>query len=133
MFSESSWVPEPPALAAIVLRRLIGILEVPGMVIFEQLKLHSSLMEDVTFERCWHGDVATDLHFTSELGLWLVKASGECRNSTLGLLRPTESDGYDSWPDWDGFGSGSTKRSKKKVMEHKTHNKIFHRTTLSKL
>lgn len=40
MFSESSWVPEPPALAAIVLRKLIGILEVPGMVIFEQLKLH---------------------------------------------------------------------------------------------
>jgi hypothetical protein len=65
MFSESSCVLEPPLLAAKLLRRLTGILELPGIVISRQLKLLNSVMDVVT-SKCWRRG---DLHFLSELGL----------------------------------------------------------------
>lgn len=69
MFSESSWVPEPPALAAMLLRRLIGILELPGMVMFRAIEASQFLDGRCDVERCcrrWGGD----LHFMPELGFW---------------------------------------------------------------
>ena len=68
MFSESNWVPEPPALAAMVLRRLMGILEVPGMVISRTIETSQSLDGRCDVERCWRRRYG-DLHFMSELGL----------------------------------------------------------------
>jgi hypothetical protein len=53
MFNESSWVPEPPALAAMVLRRLMGILEVPGMVISGTIETSQFLDGRCDVERCW--------------------------------------------------------------------------------
>ena len=65
MFSESSCVLEPPLLAAKLLRKLTGILELPGIVISRQLKLLNSVMDVVT-SKCWRRG---NLHFLSELGL----------------------------------------------------------------